>query len=693
MLHRGIKFVHAAVLAFSAILAFLFMRELDDQGIFGDSARVWVYASDDSVSASRVADSISDFSAERSVIVAREVPDLSNPDQVRHLYVPPGLPEAEEWLSNGYPDFSQSFDTKVHRIGEISERDPRGAYYVFGSSSDAHELASRLSDLGLESSVSDPLSYLELARLYSNTPLFWSFCVIALATIAMTGASVLLGAKGYAVLRLQGRSSANLLARDLRQLAFFWISAFGLVAAAVLTFLGLYNNFAWVGRFSSIAGVFAGAYFLLALATHALVLALTSRVNILQALKGELPSQVTTFAVYLVRIPALILAVGLAMNVAYAQRDISVREESRDYYAQAGKGVTIRLNGDLPTEADAMISRIGQWIRESDKEGSVILAGRRDLQNISTSRLPAGEVMFVNEKYMAEQSVIDAGGKRIPASIDGTSSQVRLILPPALTGYAKDIADAIPGVLNPDSKEKITFDILESKGGQSLFGYNSGNMVQISARSPKEDRSLVQDPVLVVVPNGSKFVTNDLYTSFASQEGVIFPNSSDALTAMKSGKMKSYVTSVRPVSEAYSAKLRETLTDLRVEMFNLAAVLAVLLITGAGVCIIYSRRNAQSIFVQYISGWRFALTYRFILAVEAALAIILALRVPYEAWQQRQQLEAILAAGEPVPFEPIELTALDFGVIGGVVTFELLAVLAALLIFHRRIIREGAASA
>ncbi|MGW3119357.1 hypothetical protein ACWDBW_19810 [Streptomyces sp. NPDC001107] len=79
MLHRGIRFVHAALSAFSAVLAFPFLRGIHENAPLGNSAPVDVLDPDDSVSAS--------FAAERGVGVARDVTDLKNPDGVRNLHV------------------------------------------------------------------------------------------------------------------------------------------------------------------------------------------------------------------------------------------------------------------------------------------------------------------------------------------------------------------------------------------------------------------------------------------------------------------------------------------------------------------------------------------------------------------------------------------------------------------------------
>lgn len=90
MLHRGMKFFHAAVLAFSAVLAFLFVRELDEDWVLGHSAVVWVNDSDGSARSEQVVRAIESFAAQRGVTVAREVPDLMDPSQRRHLYLATG---------------------------------------------------------------------------------------------------------------------------------------------------------------------------------------------------------------------------------------------------------------------------------------------------------------------------------------------------------------------------------------------------------------------------------------------------------------------------------------------------------------------------------------------------------------------------------------------------------------------------
>ncbi|MET9695308.1 hypothetical protein ABZY31_00020 [Streptomyces sp. NPDC006529] len=285
MLHRGIKFIYAAVFAFSAVVAFLFVRGLDEDWVLGHSAVVWVLDSDDSVSGSQVARDVASFASDHRLSVAREVPDLKDPDGRRHLYLASGDPgsEAASWLGEGYPSFGRDYRTEVHPLAEIGQRDPRGFYYVFGPAGSDDALVARFKSLGLRASAHHPLSVGELTPFYADGVLVRSFLVVALAAVTMTGASVLLNAKAYGVLRLQGRSFTDILLRDLRQLASFAAIAAGAVAGAVLVLLGLYNGCAWLGLFASVTLGIAGLLVLLILATHAAVLALTFRTDVRRA--------------------------------------------------------------------------------------------------------------------------------------------------------------------------------------------------------------------------------------------------------------------------------------------------------------------------------------------------------------------------------------------------------------------------
>ncbi|WPW32495.1 hypothetical protein P6B95_37425 [Streptomyces atratus] len=705
MLHRGIKFAHFAVLVFSAMLAFLFVRGLDEQLVLGSSAQVWVSKSDDSVNGAQVTRAVARFAEEHRVTVARELPDLKRPDRLRHVYLTTGDPKADaaSWLTDGYPGFSGHADTEVHPLAEIEQRDPRGLYYVFGAPGAADVLTAELASLGLTASVQYPLASGDLAASFADDGLFWSFGAVALAAVTMTGASVLLSARTYGVLRLQGRSFTGVLLRDLGQLAGFWPVAAGTVTAGVLTFLGLYNGFAWLGLFAGVAGCLAVLLALLVLAAHAAMLALTFKVEVLRALKGELPARTAFLATYLVRVPAVLLALGFAMDVTLAGQHVLARQDNQEVYAKADDAVTIRLNGSWGGDTDAVVTHVGRWLRKSDAAGEIVVAGRRDLQSVSAdSHLPEGEMLVVNETFLAEQPVLDPNGRRYtPMPHDGKAPEdraVRLIVPQSLAPYAADIRATVPDVfgrLDPALRRRVKVETLQARSGQRIFAYNSGNLSPNMAYSPDDDRSLVRNPVLVVVPDGSRILTNDAYTTFATQDGIVFPDPGDVLRAMAAhdGELQTYVAAVNPVGQNAAALLRDARNKFWLQLFDLVAAVGVLLITGLGVCVIHARKNADTIFAQHINGWRFASIHRNILAVEGLLAVFLAWWVPIRAWQQNQDLKDITSQGIPAPYPPVHVTALDLATIAGLVAVEFCAVLLALRAFHRRIVKEGVVGA
>ncbi|MFJ2513734.1 hypothetical protein ACIPEL_21610 [Streptomyces griseoviridis] len=697
MLHRGIRFAHATALAFSAVLAFLFLRGLDEGGVLGNSALVDVIDSDESVSGSQIVRRIASFSAEHEVGVAREVADLRNPDGVRHLYLATGGPHSPtaNWLDEGYPTFSRNYETRVHPISEIGHQDPRGSYYVFGSAAAADALRAELADLGLTVAVTHPLSYAELAERYSDDPLYWALCVVALAALTLTSASVLLNAKSYGVLRLQGMSFVGILLRDLRQLAAFWLITATAVTVSALAFLTLYNGLARLTLFAALAAGIAVLLTAVALAAHAGSLALSHKVDVLQALKGELPFRAASVSIYLVRIPALLLALSIATNVTLASRDVMTRQENRDVYETVRDAVSIRLNGAFAMHMDQLNDHVGPWLRQADKRGEVIVAGRRDLQvSAPDARLPAGEILVVNDTFLSRQPVLDPAGRRYTTEAQRgrapDSRSVRVIIPQSLSSHTPTIVKAAAEIIDPASSRNIPLKTLSSRTGQRFFGYNTGTYVYNSAHSADEDRSLVRDPIIVAVPNGSDFLTDDAYTSFATQAGVVFPDPDDVLDSLQTEEVQNYVNSVSPVGQKTALDLRNATNKLRLQIFNLVVAMIVLVIAGIGVCLIYSRKNAQSIFVRHIGGWRYVTSHRFIIAVEVAIAVVFGTRVPFQAWQQNQELRRFAEAGAPAPFEPVHIGELDITVITSLVALELGAALIALAYFHRRIVTQGA---
>lgn len=543
----------------------------------------------------------------------------------------------------------------MHPVAELGQRDPRGFYYVFGSDAAAESLVRTFTGLGMVASVNHPFSVAQLSPVYAGSALYLSFFVVALAAVTMTGAGVLLNAKAYGVLRLQGKSFWQILLRDTRQLAVFWSIAFGSVSAVTLLLLGLYNGLAWIGWFTSIALGIAAVLSLIALVTHAIMLRLTFRTDVLRALKGELPAKAASLSAYLVRIPALLLALSIATAVVLAGQDVLARQESRKAYAKIGDTASVRFNGSLASEAAlrALDENVGPWLRRADRDGQIIVAGHRDLRLAAIPGLTKGDLLIVNESFLAEQPVLDPSGHRHEPTA-GVPDRVRLLVPESLAQYADRLKERTPGWLSPSDPDKVgpaQVKTLRSKDGQRVFTYNPRGKSQ-AADNPGADDSLVTDPVIIVFPDGSPFLSDKSYTAYASQRSVVFRDPDDVTAAIKERHLESYVTAVTPVGQDAAVELRRIDGDFRLQVFNLVVAVAVLLITGVGVCIVHSRKNAQAIFARHISGWTFTATHRPVLLLEGLLAMFLAGWVPFQVWQQNQDLAQYAALGVPAPVRP-----------------------------------------
>lgn len=693
MLHRSIKFVHVAVLAFSAVVAFLFLRSLDEDWVLGHTAVVWVTDTDGSTTGAEVVRTVQEFAAEHRAGVAREVPDLGEPYSRRHLYLTTGGPRAQ-WVSQGYPAFDTSYRTDLHPIDDLGPRDPRGFWYVFGDARDPAALAEVFEGLGLRASVNHPFSLSELAPVYGGSALYRSLFVVALAVVATTGAGVLLNAKGYGVLRLHGMSYGRILLRDLRQLAVFWTVAGAAVSLVAAVGLAVYNGLAWVTWYALLALALTAGLGLVALGTHAATLWLTFQTGILGALKGDLPARAASVSAYAARVPALLLALSIAGAALLAGQDVMARKDSSERYQEIGDAASIGLNGSLAgAEAlQALDRRVGTWLRQADGKGQIVVAGHRTLQQAAPrENLPSGDILLVNESFLARQPLRAVTGDRI-ASTAEHRDRVRLLVPDRLAPYAQKIRGLVPGLLNPgrpDSVDSAEIATVLTRDGQQVFTYNPRGQSRLGA-APGSDESFLQDPVLVVFPNGSPYLSDKSYTAYASQGSIVFPDPEDVADGVRRHDLDTYVTRVSPVAEQAARELRELVGEFRLQLFNLAVAVTVLLITGVGVSIVHSRKNAQLVFARHISGWRFAATHRVILGVEGLVALLLAGWIPWQVWRQNQKLQTFEKLGVPPPRAPYEITGVDMGLTAGLLAVEVVAVLTALAVFHRRIVKEGA---
>ncbi|GAA3964817.1 hypothetical protein FOF52_00605 [Thermobifida alba] len=688
MPNRTLSFAYTACAAFAALLAFLLAATAEQtMFVLEDSEMVWITENEGTHDIDAVARTVQQVADDHGAAVGYAVLDVHEPSSLAHLYLAVSDPDSHyaRWLRDGYPAFGRGFTVQTHPITEFGEVGPNGYYFILGASDVRPVLRDALAAHGLHEAPGTQVT--ELWHYFTGGPLFNLLAVALLATVAAVGAGVLLSARDYAVMRLQGHSYPGILLADLAKIARLWAVALPAVAAATLVFLGVYNGWNQLGRYTPLALVFLTVLTLPCLAAHAAVLGLVHTTGILPALKGRLPVRSTTAAVYLVRVPVLVLTLTILGSVVLSAQQARDQRVGLELYEQYGDASRPALSANYGwSDEQAVDDTLGPWLRRVDADGDMVLAVHSSLEFF----LPAApgnpapsdgdtSVLVVNDTYLTEQEVLAPSGER-----HGPGETVRVIVPESVSVPTDQLVEgtnrwlALYGA--PD-----TFDVevLTAAAGQTLFTYG--------AQRPEGSRflPLLHEPVLVVLPNG-QVLSDNAYVTHMSGRSTVFPDP-EVVEAFRAENPQAsrYISMVETLTTSARQEHAATLTVLRSELFSLAGAGAVLLLTAAAACIVYVRTRAQTIFARHISGWTFLATHRRLLAAEAAVA------VGFVGWATWDTLTALAARNDPTRalIPGTEATGAEPFYALGIAAASLAITVAALALFHRRIVREGTSQA
>ncbi|MFD6949494.1 hypothetical protein A6A08_05160 [Nocardiopsis sp. TSRI0078] len=694
MLHRGVTFAHATFLVLSALLSFLVVREFLEATPGPLATLVQVRGADEAAGRDGVHEAVASFTEEHRVNIALEVTDPRDPGGVRHLYLAVGAPEQPggSWLEQGYPGLSPGYRTEVHSWAEAADLDPRGAYHLLGPEEGAHAFVDAVSAYGLDAHLAPAHENDEWFKVARDGAFSDAFAIAVLYGVVAVGTGVLLNARSYAVLRLQGMSPARILLRDLVQLARFWAVAAPGVAAAAAGLLLLHGALSRAGLLLEVALSYLSVFTAVGLATHAAALALVHVPGIVPALKGRLPARLATAGAYAVRVPALVLVLGLTANLALSLQVLQGQQEGQALFAEAD-GVSrlhFAQNVDELYEQETT-EEFGESLRTLEARGRLLLAAPSDDTSTlgGTSRsLPGGLAMIVvNDAYLERHPVLGLAGESHGPSSGGG---VRVLVP----GTHADLEDALGEEVGRrlresweeagDTPPRVGVETALSRPGQRLFTYGA---------TPMGNRSgipFVQDPVVVAVPNGSEILRPARYRDYAmSGAALVLDGGKD--TAVEEWALPAYLDSVQPVALKAADEYRDASFQVRMEGFALAAAIGVLFITGITVCVVHVRTHAQAVLARHLHGWSFPATHRTLLMLEVPLA---AAFVGWAGWNSARALALLRDPAFPAPAPSIvQALTLEPFLAAGTAALGLGLVLAVLALLHRRVVREGTAEA
>ncbi|MFI0410790.1 hypothetical protein [Actinomadura sp. 3N508] len=691
MRHPGLKILHGLMLAVSVTLAFLVLQDLDGRQPPGATAVIWIQDTRHGVSGAETARMISTFARGQRVSIVREVHDPRRPDSHRHLYIAAGDAGSApaSWLRRGYPDFGHRVRTDTRPFEQAAALDPRAMYQVYGSRRSVGELQAEFARLGLSGDPVRPTGFGEDVERYARSSLGSAYLVVLLSVVLTVGASVLLSAKGYGVLRLQGMSYLAILRWDLRRLAPFWFIEAAVATAVTLALLGWYNGFARLGLFAVVAGGLAGILGLLALVTHLGALALLARTGVARGLKGEVTAGPAMTAVYSLRIAAALLVLAIGGTTLASFQDFTQKKAGEKRFEALGEASNVALPGSRTEKAaEEMSVRVGRWLRRADERGQVIAVYRWRLEQFGPPRKGprGGEVLFVNDTFLTEQPILGPSGKRYAPD---PRAGVRVIIPERLREHAQVITHNVPVAIHPGDEGTL----VRRSGVKQAWSKNGQTVFTFGVTSEGLTKPLVHDPVIVVIPNGSRLIADGDYTARATHNGIIFKNPEDILQAACREIPQEDIAAMTPVAQRAAQDRTRSADELRINGVSLAAALIVLFITGIGACVIHARRNAQAVFAKHISGWSFWTIHRRLFVLDAVVACGLLAWVAREALGRSAAISRFTDMGVP---PPPGLPAANWWALvpaAGVAALATALLATALAFAHRRIVRERAADA
>ncbi|APC37869.1 hypothetical protein A9R04_25760 [Nocardiopsis dassonvillei] len=692
---RGIAFAHTAFLLLSALLSFLVARELLEATPDPEATLVQVHGGNTAAGQNGVSEAIVSFAEEHRVNIALETADVRDPGGLRHLHMAVGNPEqpGASWLDEGYPGLSLDHRTEVHPWNEAAELDPRGTYHLFGEEGSATAFLDAMSVYGLDGYVAPEYQTVEWFEIVRDAALFDAFTVALLCGVIGIATSVLLNARSYAVLRLHGMSPSRILLRDLRQLAPYW-SAVAVITAMLMTAL-LYVHGAlprW-GLLLEVALFYLSAFSAAGVVAHVAALALVHATDVLPALKGRLAVRLATVSTYAVRVPALVLVLGLMASLALSLQVLQGQRQAHEAFTEAGdisrfhfSQSADELQGQETTQA------FGESLRALDEQGRLLLAAPGESGSIlRTTAVPEDlTLIVVNDTYLRRHPVLDPEGR--PYGPSTGSDEVRVLVPETHADLTAVLQEEV-GLWLRESWEtndgvppRTRVDTAPSQAGQQLFTYGATPL------GTQNDVPFARDPVIVAVPNGSAaphpFVH---YHSYATMGAALPLDREGALEVVEEQALSAYVDSVQPVALAAADEYREVSAQVRMEAATLIAAFCVLLVTGITVCVVHARAHGQLVLARHLHGWRFLTTHRSLMTLEVVLAVCF---VGWAVWNTMGNLAFFDASSAAVPSDTaMRAVVVEPFMAAGISVSSLGLMVAVLALFHRRIVRESSAAA
>lgn len=676
MLVRLTRWLLAASWIAAAVLSFQVVEDASRTTPLGATVNLTVVTYQGNASAAQLRAELIELARQEGITLAQVVPDNERNRSVRGVYLVAGDSSAPGPEPDG-DDFGDAMSTRVHPLADLGLRSPFGKWVIFGDPSHSSLVTSFFNDRGAQTVTR---TVPDLPRLMGVAPSVYPVLLtVGLLLIGTSGAFVVSRTHRYAVQRLHGASAYAVWLRDIGPLLRIW----GISGAAVTTTAALgawlWSGGAGVLLFSSQTALFASCFLAVAMGTHAIVFVMVASVDILGALKGNVPGGATVTA-YALRAAAVFVALGLASGTVSQVLDNSERTRAAQPLRELGEAAVLTF-GNAYTEKDqnALGATVQPWLRTMDRQGDLIIAYRDSIGG-QGSGIAYCPVLMVNEPFLAEQRVELASGEQVTAD----PRQGQIVVPDHLWSQREKVLGELEALLDFRLRGgSVQADqLLHGSDGQTIFSLQ----VPSSTSNPlSPEKAFVADPIVIVMPPGQF----DSYVTAATSGQVLIRDRASTVPAIQQDpQLSRFIVSVTPVSARADVVAARESGQLRSSLISTGTAYVVVLMAGTAVTIAYTSRHAQRVLVRHLHGWRFASIYSRLLALESFLLAVILGWVPWQIYQEREELLQ-MAQVAPIPGRLPTAGVADLLPIIMLALITTGGFLATLVIVHRRVVRRG----
>lgn len=558
--------------AVSVLGAFLFVRASDEASPVGTRSVLTVWDLGDRVGRQEAVETISRAARLHDVTLVKDVLTVHGAMTERVLSRLDGPSEDGEAPVPGYPDFGRSLSTRFVSPASIPLAQVHGQY---DSPSPLHELdvvATELRGLGMDVSTLRVSLVGELLWAASEAPLLPLLLSVGLVT--GTGAVHWTESRRRrdAVLVCHGAGSMESVRRNACRVLVYFTSATTAGLALSVPVLANYNGLAQWPRFAGVAVAAAS----IGAASFIAVFGVTGLRAEAEGPRPGLDRRPPAARAVIVATAAhslcLLLTIGILGSGSQALVDLEAGHLEAARWGQAQEWSTMAFHSSA-AEGDASVEAFAALAREEQGRNHLLIAVH-PVGPFEGHGPDHGNSLTVNTRFLLEEDVRDAHGRRIEVSALDPAA-LTLLVPPAAAeeegaALVEDWASWAAWESSGEGEGRepappVKIDVVALEPGQSLF--NFGTM-------PFDVTSSQIDPVIAVLPATRELVTSDWLMSAMTTRGVLFSDAASVEGGLSTADLADQIGSVDRAGDV--AALRTALQDRSLIATTAVALLAAL---------------------------------------------------------------------------------------------------------------------